>query len=65
MTHGSPRRPTTAVYPGSEELAELADYAADYLILGHTHYQMAERLGCLVINLAAPARPATCTQRPP
>src|SRR5215213_9544045 len=52
MTHGSPIEPYDRyVYPGSKELAELADYAADYLILGHTHYQMAERLGrCLVIN---------------
>jgi putative phosphoesterase len=52
MTHGSPIEPYDRyVYPGSKELTELADYAADYLILGHTHYQMAERLGrCLVIN---------------
>ena len=52
MTHGSPIEPCDRyVYPGSVELRELADYAADYLILGHTHYQMAERLGrCLVIN---------------
>jgi putative phosphoesterase len=52
MTHGSPIEPYDRyVYPGSPELRELADYAADFLILGHTHYQMAERLGrCLVIN---------------
>ena len=52
MTHGSPVEPYDRyVYPGSKELAELADYAAHYLILGHTHYQMAERLGrCLVIR---------------
>jgi putative phosphoesterase len=52
MTHGSPIEPYDRyVYPGSKELAELADYAADYLILGHTHYQMAERMErCLVIN---------------
>jgi putative phosphoesterase len=52
MTHGSPIEPYDRyVYPGSKELHELADYAADYLILGHTHYQMAERMGrCLVIN---------------
>ena len=37
MTHGSPIEPYDRyVYPGSKELAELADYAADYLILGHT-----------------------------
>jgi putative phosphoesterase len=52
MTHGSPIEPYDRyVYPGSKELKELADYAADYLILGHTHFQMAERMGsCLVIN---------------
>jgi putative phosphoesterase len=52
MTHGSPIEPYDRyVYPGSKELKELADYAADFLILGHTHFQMAERMGsCLVIN---------------
>lgn len=52
MTHGSPLEPYDRyVYPGSKELKELADYAADFLILGHTHFQMAERLGrTLVIN---------------
>ena len=67
MTHGSPIEPYDRyVYPGSKEFAELADYAADYLILGHTHYQMAERLGrCLVINPGSAGEGSGPPQRTP
>jgi putative phosphoesterase len=52
MTHASPLEPGTQyVWPKSPELARLAEVEADYVILGHTHTQMAERVGrALVIN---------------
>jgi putative phosphoesterase len=52
MTHGSPVAPYERyVYPATRELDEIAAVDADFVILGHTHYQMAERVGrALVIN---------------
>jgi putative phosphoesterase len=52
MVHASPLEPFTQyVWPGSPELRRLAEIEADYVILGHTHSQMAERAGdVLVIN---------------
>jgi putative phosphoesterase len=52
MVHGSPWEPHNEyIYPNSPALARLAEIDADYVILGHTHYQMAERVGrTLVIN---------------
>jgi putative phosphoesterase len=52
MVHASPLEPFTQyVYHGSPELRRLAEIEADYIILGHTHTQMAERVGrALVIN---------------
>ena len=52
MVHASPLEPFTQyVWPKSPELARLAEVEADYVILGHTHTQMAERTGrALVIN---------------
>jgi putative phosphoesterase len=52
MVHASPLEPFTQyVYPNSPELRRLAQIEADYVILGHTHTQMAERVGrALVIN---------------
>jgi predicted phosphodiesterase len=52
MVHGSPWEPHNEyIYPNSPALARLADIDANYVILGHTHYQMAERVGrTLVIN---------------
>ena len=39
------------VYPHSTTLQRFEDFDADIVILGHTHYQMAERVGrTLVIN---------------
>jgi putative phosphoesterase len=52
MVHGSPFEPHNEyIYPNSPSLSRFAEIDADYIILGHTHYQMAERVGrALVIN---------------
>jgi putative phosphoesterase len=52
MVHATPFEPYQAyVFPGSPELQRLAAFEADYVILGHTHTQMMERVGrALVIN---------------
>jgi putative phosphoesterase len=52
MVHASPLEPYTQyVWPNSPELKRLAEIEADYIVLGHTHAQMAERAGrVLVIN---------------
>ena len=52
MVHATPFEPFQAyVFPGSPELQRLAGFEADYVILGHTHTQMVERVGrALVIN---------------
>ncbi len=52
MVHGSPFDPIYEyLYPNSAMLSRVAELDADYVILGHTHYQMAERIGrALVIN---------------
>lgn len=52
MIHGNPFEPYDEyLYPGSRKLARLEQIEADYVLLGHTHMQMAERIGRgLVIN---------------
>lgn len=52
MVHGSPFEPHNEyIYPNSPSISRLGTMDADYVILGHTHYQMAERIGrVLVIN---------------
>jgi putative phosphoesterase len=52
MVHASPLEPMTQyVWAGSAELQRLAEVEADYVILGHTHAQMVERVGRpLVVN---------------
>jgi len=52
MVHGSPHEPYGEyIYPGSREFKKLGDVDADYLIYGHTHCQIAERVGrVMVIN---------------
>jgi putative phosphoesterase len=52
MVHGSPFEPHNEyIYPNSRSISRLGEIDADYVILGHTHYQMAERVGrVLVIN---------------
>ncbi len=52
MVHGSPWEPYNEyIYPNSPSLSRLAEIGSDYIVLGHTHYQMVERVGrSLVIN---------------
>jgi len=52
MFHATPWQPNRDyLYPSSPELRKLAAEEADYIIYGHTHYQMARRIGrALVIN---------------
>ena len=52
MFHATPWQPNRDyLYPSSPELRRLAAEEADYIIYGHTHYQMARRIGrALVIN---------------
>ena len=52
MAHASPLEPFTQyVWANSPELKRLSQVEADYVILGHTHAQMVERVGRpLVIN---------------
>jgi len=52
MTHASPCPPHTQyVTPHSPELRRIAEVPADYVIIGHTHVQMAVRVGrALVVN---------------
>jgi putative phosphoesterase len=52
VVHGSPFEPHNEyIYPNSPSLSRMAEIDADYIVLGHTHYQMAERVGrALVIN---------------
>ena len=59
MVHGSPWEPHNEyIYPNSASLSRLSEIGSDYLILGHTHYQMAERVGrTLVINPGSAGEP--------
>ncbi len=52
MVHGSPYAPHYEyLYPGTPRLAQLGTLDCDVLVLGHTHMQMATRIGRpLVIN---------------
>lgn len=52
MTHASPVAPFTQyVYPGHADLKKFATIEADYIVIGHTHMQMAQRVGrALVVN---------------
>ena len=59
MVHGSPWEPHNEyIYPNSPAISRFAEIHADYVILGHTHYQMAERVGrALVINPGSAGEP--------
>jgi putative phosphoesterase len=59
MVHGSPWEPHNEyIYPNSPAISRFAELEADYVILGHTHYQMAERVGrALVINPGSAGEP--------
>jgi putative phosphoesterase len=52
MVHGSPWEPHDEyIYPNSLALIRVGRIGSDFVILGHTHYHMAERVGrSLVIN---------------
>ncbi len=52
MVHGSPFDPHDEyLYPNSPNLQKLAQIEADFIVLGHTHYHMAQQVGrALVIN---------------
>lgn len=52
VVHGSPWEPRREyLYPHSPTLGRFQDFDADVVILGHTHYQMAKRVGrTLLIN---------------
>ena len=59
MVHGSPWEPYNEyIYPNSPAISRLGEIDADYVILGHTHYQMAERVGrSLIINPGSAGEP--------
>ena len=59
MVHGSPFDPHDEyLYPNSPNLGKLAQIEADFLILGHTHYHMAQQVGrTLVINPGSAGEP--------
>jgi putative phosphoesterase len=59
VVHGSPFDPYDEyLYPNSPNLRKLAAIDADYIVLGHTHYHMAERIGrALVINPGSAGEP--------
>jgi len=59
MVHGSPWDPPNEyVYPHSPTLRKFAEFDADIVVLGHTHYQMAERAGrTLVVNPGSTGQP--------
>jgi putative phosphoesterase len=59
VVHGSPFDPHDEyLYPHSPNLAKLAAIDADYVVLGHTHFTMAERIGrALVINPGSAGEP--------
>jgi putative phosphoesterase len=52
MVHGSPWEPHREyLYPSSAGLHRFSDFDADFVLMGHTHYQMAKRVGrTLLIN---------------
>ena len=59
MFHATPWQPNRDyLYPSSPELRKLAQEEADYIIYGHTHYQLARRIGrALVINPGSTGEP--------
>lgn len=59
VVHGSPWEPHTEyLYPTSPALHRFVDFDADYVLLGHTHYQMVRRFGrTLVVNSGSAGEP--------
>lgn len=60
MLHGSPFEPFDEyLYPKARTLKRFVELDADYVIVGHTHYPMLERIGkVLVINPGSAGEPA-------
>lgn len=59
VVHASPWEPNNEyIYPHSPTLRRFAEFDAEIVIMGHTHYQMAERVGrTLVINPGSAGEP--------
>ena len=59
VVHGSPFDPHDEyLYPNSPNLQKLAQIEADFIVLGHTHYHMAEQVGhSLVVNPGSAGEP--------
>jgi putative phosphoesterase len=59
VVHGSPWEPRREyLYPHSATLGRFQDFDAEIVILGHTHYQMAKRIGrTLLINPGSAGEP--------
>lgn len=59
VVHASPWEPYREyLYPHSPTLRRFAEFEADIVIMGHTHYQMAERVGsALLINPGSAGEP--------
>ena len=59
VVHGSPFDPHDEyLYPNSPNLRKLADIEADIIVLGHTHFHLAERIGrALVVNPGSAGEP--------
>ena len=59
MFHATPWEPyRDYLYPSSAELQKLAHLEADFVIYGHTHYQLERRIGdALVINPGSAGEP--------
>lgn len=59
LVHGSPFDPHDEyLYPNSPNLRKLAQIEADFIVLGHTHYHLAARVGrALVVNPGSAGEP--------
>ena len=59
VVHGSPFDPHDEyLYPNSPNLRKLAQIDADLIVLGHTHFHLAERIGrALVVNPGSAGEP--------
>ena len=59
IAHGSPLEPRNEyLYPNNATLGRFQDFDADIVIVGHTHYQMAKRVGrTLIVNPGSAGEP--------
>ena len=60
LAHGAPWSTDAYLYPDADDALwnRVAECAADYIILGHTHYQMTRRVdGKLIINPGSVGQP--------